>query len=152
MTHDVYIRRETLVSMAINGVLSLVFFLIVFGRASDIPLWGVGNWVFDYLPQGFMITLMSTLVPGALTAKRLKVGALQPSSQKSRLPRSLVLRALLLSIIAAPVGAALIATIALASGVEVLDWMPALLIKVIYGAILGAVVTPSGLRSALARP
>lgn len=151
MTHDAYIRRETFVSMAINGVLSLVFFLIVFGRASVIPVWGVGNWVFDYLPQSFMIALMSTLVPGALTGKRLRAGALQPSSNTSRLPRSLPLRALLLAIVAAPVGAALVASIAWASGVDALAWTPALAVKVIYGVMLAAIVTPIGLRSALAR-
>lgn len=152
MTHDAYIRKETLISMAINGVFSLTFFLIVFGQAATIPLWGVGNWVFDMLPQSFMITLMSTLVPGALTAKRLKAGALQPSSQTSRLPRSLVLRALLLAISASLVGTALVAAIALVSSIEVLDWLPALILKVSYGVILAAVVTPIGLRSALARP
>lgn len=150
MTHQAYIRRETLVSMVINGVFSLVFFLIIFGRAPAIPLWGVGNWVFDCLPQSFMIALMSTLVPGALTAKRLRTGQLQASPQKSRLPRSLVLRALLLSIAAALIGTAVVAAIALASGVTVLDRTTAMVIKIIYGIVLAALVTPIGLSSALA--
>ena len=69
MSHTAYIRRETLVSMVINGVLSLAFFIAVFGRTSPVALWGMGHWVFDFIPQSFMIALMSTLVPGALTAK-----------------------------------------------------------------------------------
>jgi hypothetical protein len=151
MSHDAYIRRETLISMAINGVFSLTFFLIVFGQAATVPLWGVGNWVFDMLPQSFMITLMSTLVPGAFTAKRLRAGVLQPSSQQSRLPRSLALRAVLLSVAAALLGTAVVAALAWASGLAALDWLPALILKVLYGIFLAAAVTPIGLRGALAR-
>lgn len=95
MTQGAYIRKETLVSMAINGVLSAVFFLLVFGTAQTVLVWGAGNWVFDFLPQSFMITLMGTLVPGALTARRLKAGEIQPGGHASRLPQSLVLRALM---------------------------------------------------------
>lgn len=151
MTHVAYIRKETLISMVLNGVFSLTFFLIVFGQAATIPLWGVGNWVFDMLPQSFMITLMSTLVPGALTAKRLRAGVLHPSSQQSRLPRSLALRAVLLSVAAALLGTTVVAALAWASGLTALDWLPALILKVLYGIVLAAVVTPIGLRGALAR-
>lgn len=149
--HDAYIRRETLVSMVINGALSALFFVLVFGMAPTVGLWGMGNWVFDFLPQSFMVTVMSTLVPGALTAKRLKQGELAPSQDATRLPRSLVTRALLLGMVAALAGSALVAALVLAAGVETLAWLPAVVLKVLYGVVLGAVVTPIGLRAALAR-
>jgi hypothetical protein len=38
-----YIRRETLVSIAINTTLSLVFFAAVFGFGGAVPVWGVGH-------------------------------------------------------------------------------------------------------------
>lgn len=151
MTHTAYIRRETLVSMVINGVLSFAFFIAVFGRTSPVALWGLGHWVFDFIPQSFMIALMSTLVPGALAAKRLRAGMLQPSLAASRLPRSAVRRALLLTIAATVLGPAFVALAAQASGRAALDWPAALGLKVAYGILLGAVVTPVGLRGALAR-
>lgn len=151
MTHDAYIRKETLISMVINGVLSAVFFLLVFGLPESVAVWGVGNWVFDFLPQSFMITLMSTLVPGALTAKRLKSGVIEPATFASRLPRSLPLRALLLAVLAAAIGTALIAGLAALTGINELGLVPALGFKVVYGIALGAVVTPIGLRAALSR-
>ena len=151
MTQEAYIRKETLVSMVINGVLSAVFFLLVFGVAMSVPAWGVGNWVFDFLPQSFMITLMSTLVPGALTAKRLRSGEIQPGTHASRLPRSLVLRALLLAVLAAAIGTGLVAGVAALTGINELALIPALGLKVLYGIALGAVVTPIGLRAALSR-
>lgn len=151
MTHDAYIRQETLISVVINGVLSAVFFLLVFGLADSVAVWGVGNWVFDFLPQSFMITLMSTLVPGALTAKRLKAGILEPGSFATRLPRSLLLRALLLAVLAAAIGTALVAGLAALTGINELGLVPGLGIKVAYGIALGSVVTPIGLRAALSR-
>lgn len=151
MDQNAYIRKETKVSMVINGVLSAVFFLLVFGQEAIIPVWGVGNWVFDFLPQSFMITLMSTLVPGALTGKRLKAGVVQSSTQSSRLPRSLLLRALLLAVLAAAIGTLLVAAIAGLTGIHSLEWLPALVVKVIYGIFLGALVTPIGLRAALSQ-
>lgn len=151
MTHEAYIRKETLISMVINGVLSAVFFLVVFGTAPSVPTWGVGNWVFDFLPQSFMIALMSTLVPGALTAKRLKAGVVEPIGQTSRWPRSLLLRALLLAVLAAVIGTGLVAGVAALTEISELVLIPALSLKVLYGIALGAVVTPIGLRAALSR-
>lgn len=149
MTQDAYIRKETMISMIINGAFSLIFFLIIFRQAATVPLWGAGNWVFDMLPQSFMVTLMSTLVPGAITARRLRAGVLQPSSQQSRLPRSLVLRALLLAVVSAFLGTGLIALIAMLSELADLPWTTALLVKILYGILLSALVTPIGLRAAL---
>ena len=151
MTHEAYVRKETLVSMVINGVLSAVFFLLVFGLPDSVAVWGVANWVFDFLPQSFMITLMSTLVPGALTAKRLKAGVIQPAAFATRLPRSLPLRAVLLAVLATATGTALVAGLAILTGINELGLIPALGFKVIYGIALGAVVTPIGLRAALSR-
>ena len=150
MSHDAYIRRETMIAIVINSLLSLVFFLIVFGRPDSVVMWGMGQWVFDFLPQSFMVALMSTLVPGALTAKKLRDGVLTPLDTPSRLPRSLPVRALMLAIIAALGGAAIVAAAMWASGLTSLGWTTALVLKVAYGATLGAIIAPIGLRSALA--
>lgn len=151
MTHDAYIRRETMIAIVINGVLSLVFFLIVFGQTDSVEVWGMGQWVFDFLPQSYMVALMSTLVPGALTAKKLRDGVLTPSDTPSRLPRSLPVRALMLALIAAIAGTAIVAVILWATGMSALNWTVALVLKVAYGATLGAIIAPIGLRSALAK-
>lgn len=150
MNHAEYVRKETILSMAINGVLSAGFFLLVFGRASPVPLWGVGNWTFDFLPQSFMIALMSTLVPGAITRKRLRDGVLKPSGIRPRLPSSLIARALVLGVGAAAVGTASVAAVAAVLGGEEMVWGAAFALKVVYGIALAAIVTPPGLRTALA--
>lgn len=150
MTANHHIRRETLVSVIINSTLSLLFFLLVFGMRDPVPVWGIGQWVFDFVPQGFMIALMSTLVPGALAARKVKAGTVQTIDHNSRLPRSLVPRALVLAVASAVVGTAIIALIAWLAGLQSIPHVAALLLKVCYGALLSIIVTPPALRAALA--
>ncbi|HQS96083.1 MAG: hypothetical protein B7X90_02140 [Novosphingobium sp. 17-62-19] len=151
VVHIAHIRRETIVSTIINAAISAGFFWFVFGEHDPVAVWGVGQWVFDYLPQSFMIALMSTLVPGALTAKKLRAGTLTSSDQLTRLPRSLIIRALLLALTAAVLGSSSVGAIAWMLGVESLANSTAMTLKVAYGAGLAFVITPIGLRAALAR-
>lgn len=144
-----YIRRETGASIAINVVLSLLFFLLVFGRLGPVPVWGTGKLAFDFLPQSFMIVLMSTLVPGALTAARLRKGGVERLPGTSRLPAGLLSRALLLAVLSMVVGAALVALVLRVAGVEQMAWPSALALKLVYGGLLALLVTPIGLKAAL---
>ncbi len=147
-----YIRRETMISMAINAALSLAFYLAVFHVTDRVLLWGLGNWVFDFVPQGFMIGLMSTLVPGALTAGRLRRGEVLYLDSTTGLPRRLGIRALLLALTSAVGGTIVMAAAMQAVDIQQLGAISAGVLKVIYGAALAAIVTPIGLGAALARP
>jgi len=151
MNTTTYIRRETLVSIVINTVLSLAFFVAVFGRARAVPVWGVGHYVFDFGPQAFMIALMATLVPGALAARALRAGRVVPWVGRSRLPASLVLRALLLAGISAALAVAGAGVALRALGATALPYAPALAAKLVFAVALAAIVTPAGLRAALSR-
>lgn len=144
-----FILRETLVSIVINTVLSIGFFLLVFGRSQTVPLWGVGNWVFDAIPQSFMIALMGTLVPGMMAGKALRTRKLAVNGEPQPFSR-LALRALVTALIAAAAGYALAGLVAELSGLKHFGWMLALAIKAAYGATLAAIVTPFALRAALA--
>ena len=146
--HAAYIRRETGVSMVINSFLSALFFWLVFRRLDPVPVWGAGKWVFDFAPQSFMIALMSVLVPGALTRRKIATGQIVPSGQRARRP--LIVRALTAACLCAMLGAAFVALVVLITGIAVLPWRTALLVKVGYGAALAAIVTPIGLRATLA--
>ncbi|TRW16796.1 hypothetical protein [Glacieibacterium frigidum] len=143
-----HIRRETLISIAINGVLSLVFTAIFFAPFADIAVPGLA---FDFVPQSFAITLMSVLVPGFLTRRKLSAGGVAPLGGRSVLPRSFVLRALLLAVIAAGVGYVLGLAFDAVVGVPTLAWGTGAAIKIAYGVLLAAVVTPIGLRAELRR-
>ncbi len=144
-----HIAKETCLSVAINAILSLVFFLLVFGLREPAPVWGVGNFAFDFLPQSFMIAFMSALVPGALALRKLRTGQINVWQGKSRLPKTQLARALFLAVISAALGVAAAATLLGLSGREMVAWGAALAIKIAYGALLAAVVTPIGLRATL---
>ncbi len=146
---DAYVRRETLASILINTVLSLAFFLLVFGKAASVPARGLHGLAVDFIPQSFMIALMSTLVPGALTLRRVRAGTLPRSSRPSRLPAGLVPRALLVAVLSVLVGAGTAGSVVWFAAPEAIAWLPALLLKLAYGGLLAAITTPPGLRAAL---
>ena len=144
-----YISRETRLSMVINAALSLFFYVIFFGFSGRVTIGGMGGFAFDFIPQSFAITLMSILVPGFLTMRKLAAGKLAAEPGKTALPRSLGLRALLMAVGAALVGAAGALILALIWGPATIAWPTGAAIKIVYGIILARIVTPIGLRAAL---
>lgn len=134
----------------INTVLSALFFLAVFGTSGAVPVWGGGGYIADFGPQGFMIGLMATLVPGALARKARRAGAVDPiEGSTPRLPGGLFLRGVVCGLAGAAAGIALSALILALSGLAELAWTPALLAKLALGAAFAAVITPAGLRAEL---
>jgi hypothetical protein len=148
-----YIVIETLISMAINAAMSAAFAFLVFGGSAEIDLWGAGGLALDFAPQTFMIALMSALVPTALTRRRVRAGTLsRGSGQLSRLPRNLLIRALVAASVATVLlGGVAIAVLA-ATWSGALSFAAVLPLKIIYGAAVALLVTPLALRAALSDP
>lgn len=143
--------RETGISIATNGVLSLGFALATFGRAEQVPVSGLGGLVLDSLPQSFMVALMSTLVPTALTRARIRRGLVAPVVGKPLpMPHNLVLRALLVAMGAMVLGTGLQAILLPALTPENWSVAAASTYKALYGALLGALITPAVIHGALA--
>jgi hypothetical protein len=143
-----YIHRETAIGVAINAALSALFAFVVFGGRALVP---VDEIVLDALPQSFMIALMATLVPTAITRRRLRAGSIAPlPALTSRLPGHLLLRGLLVAVVAALVGGALhwLLLPRLAPGAW--PFLPLLAYKIVYGGALALLVGPIVLRRALA--
>jgi len=145
-----YVVKETIISIVINSAISAFFVWLVFGGAKEVPLWGSGGLAVDFLPQTFMISLMSVLVPSALTRKRRRARliAVGPSTL-TWLPRNLFLRAILLAalstMIFSAIGTAVLSV--LADGpIRIGTVWP---LKIAYGALIGAIVTPIAVRVTL---
>ena len=135
-----HIARESLISVAINAALSLLFFLLVFGIGKTVPVQGIGNFAFDFLPQSLMIGLMAGLVPGMLARKAIVSGRIAGAGGAVPSAGSIVRRSLVSAFLAMAVGAA-IGAMLLASGLEHVGFAAALVVKVIYGGTLGSIVT-----------
>lgn len=143
-----YLRKEGALSIVINAVLSVAFFLAGFGFDPAVPvrIAGMGGYALDFLPQSFMIALMSALVPGAITAARMRNGRIGGAPETTR---ALVVRSLLTALVALVAGGAIAMLLRLIAGAALLPWSAALFVKIVYGAALAAAVTPFGLRQAL---
>lgn len=136
MSSRAIIFRETLVSVAINVAISIAFFFAVFGLAAPIDGASFGR---DFLPQAFMVALMGTLIP-SLLIRRGSGTAIAP----------VVLRSLLLAL----------AALALAGGGAWLFFArggtvepyAGLFMKIIFAALLSAVVTPVAIHQTLVAP
>ena len=146
--HRRYVEKETLIAVAINSALSALFAFIVFGGNGAAP---VGDVAFDAFPQSFMIALMTTLVPTAITRRRVRLGAVPPLTGRSpRLPRNLLLRALLVAAAAALVGGGLHWLLLPQLAPPLWAFGAVLVYKIVYGALLALLLAPPILRAALA--
>lgn len=142
-----YVARETAISVVINVAISLFFTWLVFGGEPSAPRDAV---LVDFVPQTFMIALMGSLVPAAITRGKMRKGAVGPlAASSSRFPRNLLLRSLLVALLVTVVVGGLAAALTLASGVETFPFGPLMVGKALYGALVALLVTPVAVRMAL---
>jgi hypothetical protein len=135
------LAREAAISIVINAVLSLAFFLAFFGMTPRLLQWGApDNLALDFVPQSIAVSLMSALVPALIARRTLGAGVAV---------RPILLRAALFAVGGAVVGGAL-AFAAVALGLPAIGWNAALPAKMIYGGALGALVAVLALRRLLA--
>lgn len=142
---DAYITRETIVSAAINGVIGALFFFGVFGTDARVTVGGGGGYAFDFLPQSGAVALMACLVPGLIARHAQRAGRIGIGHDKPA-TTGWLLQAACVSILFGLTLGAVVALASLSSEVPTLDWPTALVIKIIYGAALGAWVTRHMLR------
>ena len=145
-----YIAIETGISIIINTALSIGFvFLVFYGRAT-IPAGGPHAMVRDMAPQTFMVVLMSCLVPGLLTRRRLAAGTLpwHPVASSLAIPHVLLTAGVL-----AVAATVLVVAVSWAALPRLLPtgiaFSPLLISKALYGMLLAALVTPWSIRRVL---
>ncbi len=149
--HARYIRNETLVGCVFNGVLSIVFAFLVFYGVELIPLWGPQGMAVDLIPTVFMITLVGNLIVTVLTRKRVAAGQVPRLEQTAhqRLPRSALLRVLLLAVLFTVVLVPLSVFALWALRMDPVPFWTFVGFKVVYGAIVGALSAGIVVRAAL---
>lgn len=131
------INREARISAVINGVLSAVFFFLVFGLDGvPVTTGAPDHYGFDFVIQGAIVALMAALVPSFLLRRKAAASA-------SRLPSvaRLVGFALMASILAALISFAV--GMGLSAEMDSIDYIPALALKIMFGLALGFTITRS---------
>jgi len=144
-----YLRQEAAIGATITAMLSLVFTLVMFGRAAQVPVFGAGGLIADAIPQNFFGALMCVVVPTIVTRRRLRSGSIARAPAVIRLPRALLPRAVLVAAITAGVGT-LLAMLFLGTGPSKWPFLTVIVMKVAYGLLLGAIVSGVAARAALA--
>lgn len=148
--HRRYIRVETGVSTVLNTLFCLLFGWIIFGGREQVPFAGTDGVGLDVFPTVFMSTLMTAVALTLLTRARLRKGAVLPiAGASTRLPRFFLLRAVLFGLLAALAIAA--PTYLLLSALNAGEWTfgGLMLMKALFGVVIGLVATPPILRAAL---
>jgi hypothetical protein len=139
-----YLATETAISVVINVALSAVFAWAMFAGRDAIAASGAKGFAVDFLPQTFMISLMSVVVPTLLTRKRLSAGRLS-GVEVSPPPWPLWMRAPLMAIAATLLLGGSAALLSLALTPNGLQFSALLPIKLVYGAVVAILMTPLGL-------
>jgi hypothetical protein len=143
-----FIRRQAAVSSIINAAISLGLFILVFRLNRLVPVWGAGNYAFDFLPQSFAVTFFSSFFPMLLTSKAMLAGDVAASKAPPTLLANLT-GSILKGVAAAILLGGAFALVLRFAGVELLGTYPALAVKVAYGAVLGAIVTRVSIKGLL---
>ncbi len=135
-----FLTREALISASVNALISAGFFTLAFGFGEAAEIWGVGNFVFDFLPQSFAVAFFASLVPVLLAMRSAKAGKIAFAGPIAGVG-SVVGLAILTGLLAAAVGGVIWAAVFSVAGADAIGAMAALAIKVVYGFALGGVVT-----------
>ncbi|MFK4870918.1 hypothetical protein [Novosphingobium sp. ZW T3_23] len=125
------LRREQITSGVINLVLSAGFFFAVFGLASrPLHFAAPDNFAIDFFPQAAAIALMSSLVPLLVVSASLRKAG-------GRTGPIFVVRTVLAVVLAGLASAAALAAFCLLGPWREIDWLVALIAKLVYGTGLG---------------
>ncbi|WP_319534939.1 hypothetical protein [uncultured Vibrio sp.] len=142
MESESYVKKESLLSFVINSVLSLLFLYLVFYPVENLPVWGVDGLLLDSMIQGFAIGLMASLVPTLITSKRVAVGKLNGFKMRDNwLSRHYIIASLLFALLSALLSLMINFGGFLLLDINSVSFNSALLFKVIFGGVLGALVT-----------
>jgi len=136
-----YIAREMAISGAINGALSIAFFLAVVGTDGPLPIWDLRNFALDLWPQSFAIGLMAALIPGLLCRRTIRRGALRSIDGSVPGVGLLMKRAAVSAVSAVGIGSFVVILGLWTAGLTQIGYAPAIIFKALYGVILGAFVT-----------
>jgi len=145
---DEYVRTETRFSIVGSVLVTILFYMLVFGTGGRVPINGMGGYAFDFGPQSFMTALICTWLPGLITRKRIKSEhAALHGAQIGR--HSVLFTGLYAGLATLIVGGGCAVAVLRASGASTIDWGLGLAIKCLFAAMVAMVITPFGLRRLL---
>lgn len=138
------LRRDTIASAVVNAIVSIGFFLLVFGW---VPVAG-RSLAIDFLAQTFGITFLGGIVPSFIMLARVREGSV-PSAGPVPSGARQIWRLFVLALAAMPLLGGAAALLMLAFGPAMMSPQTAVIVKSLYGGLVGILMTPPILRSAM---
>ncbi|KQS04693.1 hypothetical protein ASG11_10900 [Sphingomonas sp. Leaf357] len=138
------VRRDTIASACANAIVSIGFFLLVFGWG---PVAG-RSLAFDFPVQTFGITFLGGIVPSFIMLARVRKGIVSPLGPVPSAARQ-IWRLFGLALAVMPMLGGAAALLMLAFGPAAISPQAALIVKSLYGGLVSVVTTPLILRSAM---
>ncbi len=149
-SHNMFVIKQTLTAVFLNAMFSALAVFLVFRHMAVVQLLGSPSLIRDSIIQTFITTLMSVLPPSILTAKWM---ATRPdlTSAKTSVARILV-RAVLIAL-AACLASSIVLPLAMPRLLAPsLTFGNMLLLKCLYGMVIGVAVTPFAVAAVLRGP
>ena len=147
-----YIKRETFIGAIVNGILVSSVFCLMFGVRAPVPVWGMGQFAFDFVPQTFIMVIACSLVASmmAKSAKlKGKIGTEGLRNGLPFLPKNLFLRCLLIGVTASTIVSTVMAMIFWMVDATTLNWSIAFTLKASLAVIISAIATNIAITKAL---
>ena len=145
---DLVVRRQQRTSVVINALLSAAFFLLVFGSVPHpLSLGSPDGLAADFIPQSLAIGFFSAFVPALITSAKRRHGEIAGVTTNAVAWSVTLARALGFAATAGAFGAFL--TVVLPLIADVMSYAAALAAKIVYGGLLGWIVTPAAVRLVL---
>ncbi|MCI0509663.1 hypothetical protein C8E00_10464 [Chromohalobacter marismortui] len=146
------IIKEASIAAVVSALISAAFVFALFGDGRSAPLWGAGGAAVDFLPQTFMLSLMSALIPALTMRRKLAHGKLEAVAGKTwRLPRHPLVRSLLIALLATLAGSPCGTVLLWAIAGPNIDFAVLLVAKMGYGALVATLVAHVSIRTTLAQ-
>lgn len=131
------LKKESAISFIINIAFSIIFFIIIFGFSGNLISWSEpDNLSRDFIPQSIAVCLMSSLVPALV----LRTKIAKTHGKKLAL-RGIFIVAGLLAASGTVLGILLKGASSSIYGDTVIAMQHAVLVKAVYGGLLGASMT-----------
>lgn len=144
---DRYIKKETAVSFAANGLVNSLVVWAVFDSRSDVPLWGSRGVAIDFVPQVGAVGLIGSLVPALLTRRRIQNGTLSAGLGYSLPQVGTIISKSILAAVTAILALGLVSTALLALFYPgPFQFWEVFLIKSCVGCIIPFALTPRAIR------
>ncbi len=90
VSQGVFVARQFCVNLVVSVIMTIVMTLLIFHGRDAVPLWGLGNLVFDLVPSTLLPTLAATMAISKVTGAAMRKGLIDPLPPTgwARLPRN----------------------------------------------------------------